>query len=98
MTDEKRTSGIEGLGPLPKFTQQESDDFVRARDLIGAVVAHYSALIHEESDTAAVARLTQEQRKYWTQMQRLSVRDHAEIRRVLAEYPEFLRRAREAGQ
>lgn len=95
MTDEKRTSGIEHLGSLPKSTERESEDFVRARDLIGALVAHYSARIHRESDPRTAELLTQEQRKYWTEMQSLSVQDREAIRRVISEYPEILRTARE---
>ncbi|WP_369248485.1 hypothetical protein [Streptomyces sp. R41] len=97
-TDEKRTSGIEELGAFPKFTERESQDFVRARDLIGSIVAHYSARIHRETDPVTVRRLTREQRKYWTQMQSLSVRDHEEISRVISEYPQILRTAREDGE
>jgi hypothetical protein len=98
MMDEKRTSGIARLGPAEKFTERESQDFLRARDLIGSIVAHYSARIHRETDPPTIQRLTREQRAYWTEMQNLSVRDHEEISRVISEYPEILRKAQEGEE
>lgn len=104
MTDEQRTertertSGIEDLGPVPKWTQRESDDFVHARDLIGALVAEFSARVHAATDPDAAESLRARQRAYFAEMRGLTPRDHDAIRRVLAEYPELLRKTREGDE
>ena len=87
------------LSRLPRYTQQESDDFVAARDLINAVIAVYSSLIYKARNEEEKRRLREEQRVHIAARRDLTVYDQEEVRRVRAECPSLLQelRARNDG-
>lgn len=93
MDNMARARGLSGVTQLGEWTQEDSDAYVTARDLLTALIAAYS----EQIDGATgedVGRLLGEQRGYVEEQRRLSVTDRDDVRRVLNTYPERLRQVR----
>ena len=81
-------------------TDEQERAYQRARDLLGAVIAEYSAKIGDADDAgddATADRLVEERRPYVEQRQRLTFAGRAEVDRIIAEYPDVVKQLRGAG-
>ncbi|MEU8619768.1 hypothetical protein [Streptomyces sp. NPDC048623] len=89
----------QNLAGFRQFTPQESADFVGARDLINAVIAVYSSLVHKARNEEEKRALREEQRLHVDARRDLTVFDGDDVQRIRAEYPSLLRklRARDGG-
>jgi len=79
-------------------TAEQAVAFGTARELISAVIAAYSGRVSAAPSVQETEKLLVEQRAYVTERRDLTPGDDEVVARILRDYPELLRRLRDAAQ
>lgn len=94
MNASARDRGLAGAADMGTWTPEEAAAYEKAHDLVNQLIAAYSARLYDTPAGEQRDRLLTEQRTYIEQRRSLTVFDHDDIRRVLAEYPDLIRQLR----
>ncbi|MGW2725384.1 hypothetical protein [Streptomyces sp. NPDC001492] len=84
-------------GRRPRWTPQEMDDYERARSLLSAMIAAYSARIADAPDSEAARALRTERTPLLEERDRLTADHRERVAEILRDMPDRLRAVREGG-